>query len=321
MDLPNELKMASEKLVVGYKQAQLKKIAQDLSDRYRNESGMGKVLLSKDIEAAVYALVRMPATYGAVSDSLKYALEFFDGEIRTLLDVGAGSGAATWAVNSMVSLDHVTCIEREGAMRKVGETLMKEGDNILKNARWIGADITKSKMMSSADLVVSSYVLNEMSNNDRHYVLDNLWNSANEMLLIVEPGTPAGFSVLRDARTYLLEKGAHIVAPCPHENNCRIDEKDWCHFTCRVQRSKLHKMLKDADVPYEDEKYSYMAFVKADSKHANARILRHPYIEKGQIGLEVCTEDENKKVTVKKKDGNLFKVARKAKHGDSISLS
>ena len=71
MDLPIELKSASEKLVVGYKQAQLKKIAQDLSDRYRNESGVGKVLLSKDIEAAVYALVRMPATYGAVSDALK----------------------------------------------------------------------------------------------------------------------------------------------------------------------------------------------------------------------------------------------------------
>ena len=54
MDLPIALKTASEKLVVGYKQAQLKKIAQDLSDRYRNESGAGKVLLSKDIEAAVF---------------------------------------------------------------------------------------------------------------------------------------------------------------------------------------------------------------------------------------------------------------------------
>ena len=50
MDLPIALKTASEKLVVGYKQAQLKKIAQDLSDRYRNESGAGKVLLSKELK-------------------------------------------------------------------------------------------------------------------------------------------------------------------------------------------------------------------------------------------------------------------------------
>ena len=108
MDLPIALKTASEKLVVGYKQAQLKKIAQDLSDRYRNESGAGKVLLSKDIEAAVYALVRMPATYGAVSDALSYSLEYFNGEIKTLLDVGAGSGAATWAAQAQLPLERIT---------------------------------------------------------------------------------------------------------------------------------------------------------------------------------------------------------------------
>ena len=256
MDLPIELKSASEKLVVGYKQAQLKKIAQDLSDRYRNESGVGKVLLSKDIEAAVYALVRMPATYGAVSDALKYALEYFDGSISTLLDVGAGSGAATWAASNQLELERITCIEREGAMRRVGETLMKEGNRVLANARWISSDLTTTKVTNSADLVVSSYVMNEMAKKDRQFVLDSLWNSAEKMLLIVEPGTPAGFSVLRDSREYLLSKGAHIVAPCPHESVCRLSENDWCHFTCRVQRSRIHKMLKDADVPYEDEKYS-----------------------------------------------------------------
>lgn len=320
MDLPIALKTASEKLVVGYKQAQLKKIAQDLSDRYRNESGAGKVLLSKDIEAAVYALVRMPATYGAVSDALSYSLEYFNGEIKTLLDVGAGSGAATWAAQAQLPLERITCIEREGAMRRVGEALMKEGEPVLSSARWISSDLTSSKITTSADIVISSYVMNEMAKKDRQFVLDNLWAATNEMLLIVEPGTPAGFSVLKDTRDYLLSKGTHIVAPCPHENECRLAEDDWCHFTCRVQRSKTHKMLKDADVPYEDEKYSYMAFVKNECNRATARILRHPYIEKGQIGLEICSRKDNRSVQVKKKDGKLFKVARKAKHGDSIEI-
>lgn len=321
MDLPIELKNASEKLVVGYKQAQLKKIAQDLSDRYRNESGAGKILLSKDIEAAVYALVRMPATYGAVSDALHYALEFYKGDnIRSLLDVGAGSGAATWAAHAQLSLEQITCIEREGAMRRIGEKLMKEGSQELSSARWISSDLTSSKVTVSADLVVSSYVMNEMAKKDRQFVLDNLWSAAKEMLLIVEPGTPAGFAVLKDTREYLLNKGAHIVAPCPHENKCRLAEDDWCHFTCRVQRSKIHKILKDADVPYEDEKYTYMAYVKEEYTHAKSRILRHPYIDKGQVSLEICSATENKSVAVKKKDGKLFKTARKAKHGDSIHI-
>lgn len=320
MDLPIELKSASEKLLVRYKQAQLKKIVQDLSDRYRNESGTGKVLLSKDIESAVYALVRMPATYGAVSDALKYALEYFDGRINSLLDVGAGSGAATWAVSNLVDLERVTCIEREGSMRRVGETLMKEGNYTLPSVRWVSSDLTTSKITNSADLVVSSYVMNEMAKKDRQFVLDSLWNATEKMLLIVEPGTPAGFSLLRDSRDYLLSKGAHIVAPCPHEFACRLAEDDWCHFTCRVQRSKIHKMLKDADVPYEDEKYSYMAFVKEECTRAPARILRHPYIDKGQISLELCTKNDNRSAVVKKKDGSLFKIARKAKHGDSIDI-
>ena len=113
--------------------------------------------------------------------------------------------------------------------------------------------------------------MNEMAKKDRQFVLDSFWNSTAKMLLIVEPGTPAGFSVLRDSREYLLSKGAHIVAPCPHESACRLAEDDWCHFTCRVQRSKIHKMLKDADVPYEDEKYSYMAFVKQECNRARDR--------------------------------------------------
>ena len=205
-------------------------------------------------------------------------------------------------------------------MKKIGQSLMKESDTALSSARWISMDLISSSISASADLVVASYVLNEMSEKDRTHVLDELWKATKQVLLIVEPGTPVGYNVLNNIRTYLLGKGAHIIAPCPHEKECRISGEDWCHFSCRVQRSKTHKMLKDADVPYEDEKYSYIAFSKDEVSQSKARILRHPFIDKGQITLEVCTATENKTVIVKKKDGALFKAARKAKHGDSIDV-
>ena len=53
---------------------------------------------------------------------------------------------------------------------------------------------------------------------------------------------------------------------------------------------------------------------------AKARILRHPYIAKGQIGLEICGETENRKAVVTTKDGACFREARKAKQGDSFRL-
>ena len=134
MDLPIELRTATEKLIEGYKQAQLKKVSQELSERYRYESGEGKKLLSQYIEAVVYSLVRLPATFGAVTDAIQYSLEYFDGEIESLLDVGAGTGAATWAIVNALQIKQVTCLEREKAMRQVGEMLMKEGSDELVNA-------------------------------------------------------------------------------------------------------------------------------------------------------------------------------------------
>lgn len=320
MEFPIELRLAIQQQLEGCKQSQLKQIAKDLSDRYMNESGTGKKLLTKDIEAAVYAAVRMPATFGAVSDALQYALEVYDGKITSLLDAGAGSGAASWAAEELLSIDNVICLERQGAMRKIGEALMRDGADGLRNARWISADLTAEKITESADLVIASYVMNEMAETDRKSVFKKLWDVSGKMLLIVEPGTPAGFSVIKEARETLLKMGAHIAAPCPHESPCRIGADDWCHFTCRVQRSKLHKLLKDGDVPYEDEKYAYIAFVKEISSHVQSRILRHPQIDKGQVRLEVCGATENKTITVRKKDGQLFKAARKAKCGDGIDI-
>ncbi|MCQ2533583.1 MAG: small ribosomal subunit Rsm22 family protein [Clostridia bacterium] len=329
MDMPYELKAAAEELVEGINPSRLRKIAQELSDRYRNSSASGKTLLSEELEASVYSLVRMPATYGAVSASLKYALEFYDGPVcNTLLDVGAGSGSGSWAVNyfddsSRVNINKITCLEREAAMRTIGSKLMKSGDSVLSNAEWRSFDLTSNSATSdmiSADIVLESYVLNELSPSDRHKALDNLWAHTNNMLLLVEPGSKIGFGVLKDAREYLLAEGASLIAPCPHTGECRLDSDDWCHFTCRVQRSKIHKLLKDGDVPYEDEKFSFMCFAKSDSqvRRATSRILRHPQISKGQIGLTLCGSEKNEEVVIRKRDGEAFKVARKASQGDSF---
>ncbi|MCQ2481948.1 MAG: small ribosomal subunit Rsm22 family protein [Clostridia bacterium] len=322
MDIPQDLKANAERLTEGYSQALLRKTAQNLSDRYRNDSGAGKKLCTEDIEAAVYSLVRMPATYGAVSDAINYALEYYDGEpIKTLLDVGAGTGAASWAVSDLLTLDSITCLEREAAMRNVGSELMLGGSDVLQRAKWIEADLISSNNLCSADLVIESYVLNEMSATNRNLTVEKLWNSCNRMLILVEPGSKPGFNVIKEARSQLLKLGAHIIAPCPHEDKCRLESDDWCHFTCRVQRSKIHRLLKDGDVPYEDEKYSYIAAVHSDSdcRRASSRILRHPYIDKGQVRVELCSTDSNSTVTIRKRDGDIYKSVRKAKQGDSLS--
>ena len=315
MELPIALRQAIDSLASQYDTRALADHVRSLTQRYTEQSGAGRRLLTADAEAAAYSAVRMPATFAAVSAALGWADVCCDIHPRTLLDVGAGTGAGSWAVNEVYALEKITCLEREAAMRKAGQQLMQAGDDALRTADWQDFDLTHEKPLPSADLVIESYVLNEMTEDMRLRVAEKLWNAAGTMLLLVEPGTPVASAQLQRIRTHLLAKGAHIAAPCPTEGNCPITEGDWCHFQQRVARSRLHKQLKGGDVPYEDEKFSYLALVREPAHVVPARILRTPYTEKARITLTLCDGASVAPHIVTKKSPD-FKAARKAENGD-----
>ena len=318
MELPFALKTAIEEKCAAYPTGDLIAAARNISERYRNESGHGKRLLTQDVEALSYAAVRMPATYGAVSTALEYTLACFDQPIATVLDVGAGTGTATWAIREIIGGElSFTCLEREASMIDLGTALM-ETDDELQNTRWIRHDLAAAAVEQKADLVIASYALNELSEEKRTEVLQNLWACTEKLLVIIEPGTPVGFAQLRKAREMLIALGGHVAAPCVHQGACPLPEDDWCQFTARVARSRLHKLLKGGDVPYEDEKFSYLAVAKETVSPAECRILRHPQKERGRITLRLCTAEGIQDKAVTKKHGELFKRARKADSGDAF---
>lgn len=320
MEFPVELRHAIEQRAEACTPAQLQKLSQQLTLRYHTLSGRGRSLLRDQDEALAYAIVRMPATFGAVGDALAHTLECTFLRPRSMLDVGAGTGAGSWAAQTLLELDAITCVEREPAMRSLGTALMQQGGKALLHARWLEGDLTRNSLPCHADLVLASYMLNELSPASRTAAVNKLWDSADQLLLILEPGTPTGFSILLQIREQLLGRGAFLAAPCPHTGPCRLSDKDWCHFSARIARSRLHRQLKDADVPYEDEKYAYLAFSKAPVLPASARILRHPKIEKGQITLSMCSADSNQLLPVRKREGERFRRARKVSWGDSFIL-
>jgi ribosomal protein RSM22 (predicted rRNA methylase) len=116
----------------------------------------------------------------------------------------------------------------------------------------------------------------------------------------------------------LLNKGAHITAPCPHTDQCPMEKDDWCHFYCRVERNRLYKFLKGGEAPFEDEKYSFMAFSKEEKKLPLYRILRHPKIYKGHVMLTVCSKKGIQDITVTKKEKERYRDAKKLKAGDTF---
>lgn len=317
MNFSIEFKNAAEEIASEIPIKELISAAETISERYRSEKADGSPLINSEAEAAAYGIVRMPATIGAAGVAMSCAAESFRGEINTMLDVGAGTGACCWAAAEIFDdLTEIICLEREKNMVDFGKKLMKSSDFPIE-CQWLEKDVTKDFSLK-ADLVTASYLLNEMPDDKRRRLTERLWNAAEKMLIIIEPGTPKGFANIKAIRAQLIGLGAKIAAPCPHKNECLTPENDWCHFTARISRTKLHKQLKNGDAPYEDEKFCYIAAVRDNAVPCTARILRHPKTESGKITLKLCTADNITEKIITKKDGTLFKKARKSNCGDSF---
>ena len=261
----------------------------------------------------------MPATFCAVTTALKHTLNIAKScEIESVLDIGAGTGAAAWAINEIIKPKEIICLEREEAMRNIGQALMKYNEE-MKKVEWINADITNSQIIKGADLIVSSYMINELKQEQRKNIIQKLLNlEESKIILIIEPGTPEGFKNIKEIQKIALENGAYILAPCTSQEICKLPENDWCHTTIRVERNKTHKLLKSGDAPYEDEKFSYIAISKENLTTAASRILRHPIIETGKITLKLCNKGNIEEKIITKKDKEQFKLAKKKKCGDAI---
>lgn len=315
MEIPQELKENIENLIIG---GHLKIIeqAQNVSKKYRENTGKGNKIITSNSEAIAYAISRMPATYCAVYSSLSQTLKKYKNEIKTVYDIGAGTGSATWAIQELLQPQKITCLEYEKEMLKIGERLMKKTET---KASWEQFDITKDCFQEKADLVISSYMLNELEESSRKNAIQKMWEATSGLLLLIEPGTPKGFKHILEAREILLQQNANIVAPCTHNGKCEISQDDWCSFYVRVARSGIHRQAKNGTLGYEDEKFSYIAVSREPAfENGQARILRHPQIGQGHVKVKVCTQNGIQEKTFTKKDKEAYKKVRKLDAGECI---
>src|ERR1700712_1794927 len=118
-DIPAELKAALEAKLHGLSRSDAAERSARISQTYR--SGGGSAAIRTGADALAYALARMPATYAAVAASLNALCEVRpDFSPKTLLDVGAGPGTATWAAaESFPSLADFTSIDANTALREL----------------------------------------------------------------------------------------------------------------------------------------------------------------------------------------------------------
>ena len=261
-DLPAELKAALDAKLHGLSRNDAAERSASISKTYRDGGGSGAIRTETD--ALAYALARMPATYAAVIASLNALAEIRpDFAPTSLLDVGAGPGTATWAAaEAFSSLQDFTLLDANDALRTLALELVSDSFRLRPVHYERGEARAALAKAEAADLVIASYVIGELSAAEQAALAALMWEKTRDTLLVVEPGTPAGYARIIALREQLIAAGAHVAAPCPHDGKCPLSQPDWCHFTQRLQRSRAHKQVKGAELPFEDEKFAYVALTR-----------------------------------------------------------
>src|SRR4051794_89093 len=317
-DLPAELKSALDAKLQGLSRNDGAARAAAISRTYRAGGGSGAI--TSEADALAYALARMPATYAAVTASLN-ALRGIapDFAPASLLDVGAGPGTASWAAaEAFSSLQSFTLLDANRALRALALDLAE------RSARLRGIDYRHGQARAAlaqaetADLVVASYLIGEIAEPERDALADLMWARTRDTLVIVEPGTPAGYARVIALRAQLIAAGAHVAAPCPHEGPCPLAAPDWCHFAQRLPRLRAHKQIKGAELPFEDEKFSYVALTRAPGASHPTRVLAQPLISKVEVTAKLCTPDGLAIAKIPRRAKADYARARRWRWGDAV---
>jgi len=318
-DLPAELKAAIEIKLQGLSRHDAAGRAALISQTYRDGGGSGAI--ASEADALAYALVRMPATFAAITAGLNALREVTPGFAPlSLLDVGAGPGTASWAAaEAFSSLRRFALLDCNDALRRLALDLARDSVRLRDIGYRRGEARAALLESDAADLVVAGYLIGELGDAERTALAALMWSKTRDTLLVVEPGTPAGYARIIAIRQQLIAAGAHVAAPCPHDGPCPLVTPDWCHFTQRLPRSQAHRQIKGAELPFEDEKFAYVALTRAPAAQHPSRVLAQPVLTKVEVSAKLCTADGLVLARVPRRAKADYARARRWRWGDAVT--
>src|SRR3978361_2374381 len=161
-DLPAELKSALDAKLHGLSRNDAAQRSAAITRTYRG--GGGSTGIKSETDALAYALARMPATYAAVTASLN-ALREIDPDFapKSLLDVGAGPGTASWAAaEAFSSLQRFALLDANNTLRELALELAHDSTSLRDLKYQRGEAGPALADADPADLVVASYMIGEL---------------------------------------------------------------------------------------------------------------------------------------------------------------
>jgi ribosomal protein RSM22 (predicted rRNA methylase) len=314
--LPEWLKKAVNELPQARSLQSLMPFVKSLHEKYTSLRTIKKL---EPEEALAYCLYRLPATYA----SLQYLFDTIEKQgvvfsPTSLLEFGCGPGTSYFALKEKYPLmKEALCIDHSEHFLSLFRTLAEKAHMSLPTLIHQGSQSVQLPDRTW-DVGVLSYILGEIEESEQVRMVEKMLSHC-QHVLIVEPGTPAGFSNILRARKAALAQGFQILAPCPHSMECPMQKtKTWCHVRVRLERPHFQQKMKDATLSYEDEALCYLILYKGKS-FSTPRVVDHPQKRKGHMHLSLCQSDgELKKIVVSKKRGDLYTRSKELLWGDQF---
>ena len=319
---------------------QLKLHSEMVRQRYRDKTSSGRDLeIQEQGEAEAYLAWRWPVTAMVIHEVLGRLKEAWpEFSPQSVLDLGAGPAVSVLpTVLQFPMIKDYILWEEQSAMIQAGELMlsrMKGTFPQITASRWQKGDFLTGDWPAT-DLILASYAVNELNQSESKRLCKALAASAAQVVVLIVPGTPEHFKGLTAMRNRLVDEGYSILAPCTFTGPCPMEHDNWCHFFLRVQRSKLLRQLKSAELSYEDEKFSYLILRKnegfnqdarsKDNPHDNkneVRIIRHPIINKGYRQVSLCGDGKIREVRFTKgRHKAIYRTLKRKSWGDLLDIS
>ncbi len=252
---------------------------------------------------AAYSLFFAPQTHARLAHILAELPPFPEtASPLRVLDLGAGTGAAAWAL-----LDHLG--RRPVALTAWDHSrpalrCLHELFSALRHARWPDATLRTNGApleefapgADKYDVVLLHYVLNELVPDARRALLARAARALapGGRLIVCEPLVHEAGDYMRDLRAFALaELGLHVLAPCPHEQACPLGEP--CHDVrtwkispaLQILNTSLHRDLRHLA-------FTLLVLTPSSPLPAEtprARVVGSPAHAKGQTLCPACCSD------------------------------
>lgn len=306
MILPEKVRQKLGTFFAGQNKNSLFESREGLTVKYKSNQAVNRSVFESQRDSMVYAISRMPATYAVLYTLLNDLIKQHKIEdVSSIIDIGSGTGAGFFACSELFANAEIALFERDKNMIDVF-CQFETGVGVER------FDLIKNNLEKKADLVMSSYVFSELSEDGRVKSLQKMLDASNRFVLIVDTGTPRTYENFMKLKKLVYDWGYEVSAPCMSQK-CGL-KNDYCQFYARVERFGLMMLAKNASLPYEDEKYFYLLIDKQSSlfnAQLENRVIYRPKLTGNFVELKLCSQNGVEIRNITKKDKDLYKKAKK----------